>query len=82
MVNNLLQGKWGGAGREVGRFLINSTVGIGGLFDPAKDYWGIPKSSEDFGQTLGRVGQWPRAVPGLAVHGADDRPGRRRQAGR
>jgi phospholipid-binding lipoprotein MlaA len=52
MVNSLLQAKWGGAGREIGRFLINSTAGIGGLFDPAKDYWGIQKSREDFGQTL------------------------------
>ena len=58
-VNNLLQGKWGGAARELGRFLINSTAGIGGLFDPAKDYWGIPKSSEDFGQTLGVWGAGP-----------------------
>ena len=53
MVNSLLQGKWGGAGRELSRFLINSTAGIGGLFDPAKDFWGIQKSREDFGQTLG-----------------------------
>ena len=53
MVNSLLQRKWGGAGREISRFLINSTAGIGGLFDPAKDYWGIHKSREDFGQTLG-----------------------------
>ena len=53
MVNSLLQAKWGGAARELSRFLINSTAGIGGLFDPAKDYWGIQKSKEDFGQTLG-----------------------------
>jgi phospholipid-binding lipoprotein MlaA len=52
LVNSALQGKWGGAGRELSRFLINSTAGIGGLFDPAKDYWGIQKSREDFGQTL------------------------------
>lgn len=52
VVNSLLQAKWGGAGREASRFLINSTAGIGGLFDPAKDYWGIEKSEEDFGQTL------------------------------
>jgi phospholipid-binding lipoprotein MlaA len=56
LVNSLLQRKWGGAGREVSRFLINSTAGIGGLFDPAKDYWGIEKSREDFGQTLGFYG--------------------------
>ncbi|HET7341025.1 MAG TPA: MlaA family lipoprotein [Methylomirabilota bacterium] len=53
LVNSLLQAKWGGAGRELSRFLINSTAGVGGLFDPAKDYWGIEKSREDFGQTLG-----------------------------
>jgi phospholipid-binding lipoprotein MlaA len=57
-VNSLLQGKWGGAGREVSRFLINSTLGIGGLFDAAK-YWGIEKSREDFGQTLAVWGSGP-----------------------
>jgi phospholipid-binding lipoprotein MlaA len=55
-VNSLLQAKWDGAGRELARFLINSTAGIGGLFDPAKDYWGIRPSKEDFGQTLGTYG--------------------------
>jgi phospholipid-binding lipoprotein MlaA len=58
-VNNVLQGKIGGATREMSRFLINSTAGIGGLFDPAKDYWGIRPSSEDFGQTLGVWGSGP-----------------------
>jgi phospholipid-binding lipoprotein MlaA len=58
-VNSLLQGKWGGAGRELARFLINSTAGIGGLFDPAKDFWGIERSREDFGQTLGVWGSGP-----------------------
>jgi phospholipid-binding lipoprotein MlaA len=57
-INSLLQGKWGGAGRELSRFLINSTAGIGGLFDAAK-YWGIEKSREDFGQTLGVWGMSP-----------------------
>jgi phospholipid-binding lipoprotein MlaA len=58
-VNSLLQGKLSGAGRELARFLINSTAGIGGLFDPAKDYWGIRPSKEDFGQTLGVWGAGP-----------------------
>ena len=58
-VNNVLQGKAGGATRELSRFLINSTAGIGGLFDPAKDYWGIRPSAEDFGQTLGVWGAGP-----------------------
>src|SRR3989442_14788728 len=51
-VNNLLQGKWRRAGREVGRFLINSTFGIGGLFPPAK-HWGSEKRSGDFRHTPG-----------------------------
>jgi len=56
VVNNTLQGKIGPAGGELMRFIINTTVGIGGLFDPATRYAAIPKSSEDFGQTLGRYG--------------------------
>jgi len=58
MVNSLLQAKWGGATRELSRFVINSTLGIGGLFDAAK-WWGIEKSREDFGQTLGVWGVSP-----------------------
>lgn len=59
LVNSLLQGKMLGAGRELSRFLINSTAGVGGLFDPAKDVFGILKSREDFGQTLGLWGVGP-----------------------
>jgi len=64
LVNSLLQGKVKGAGRELGRFLINSTAGVGGLFDPAKDVFGILKSREDFGQTLGvwGVGSGPYLI--------------------
>lgn len=49
--NDLLQGKPGKAGEAIGRFVINSTLGLGGLFDPAADL-GIEKHDEDFGQTL------------------------------
>lgn len=52
-VNSLLQLKPGGAGREVLRFAVNSTFGIGGLFDVAKDGSSIPPSDEDMGQTFG-----------------------------
>ena len=64
LVNSLLQGKLKGAGRELSRFLINSTAGVGGLFDPAKDVFGILKSREDFGQTLGvwGVGSGPYVI--------------------
>lgn len=55
-VNNVLQGKVKGAGRETGRFLVNSTLGLAGFFDPARSWWGWEPSDEDFGQTLGRYG--------------------------
>jgi phospholipid-binding lipoprotein MlaA len=51
-VNNLLQGKPGNAANDIGRFLVNSTIGILGLFDVATDA-GLEKNKEDFGQTLG-----------------------------
>ena len=50
--NNFLQGKGGDGLSDVGRFLINTTVGIGGIFDVASEM-GLEKHSEDFGQTLG-----------------------------
>lgn len=49
--NNLLQGEPDRAGNNFARFLINSTIGIGGLFDPAGKM-GITPATEDFGQTL------------------------------
>jgi phospholipid-binding lipoprotein MlaA len=49
--NQLLQGEFAGAGDTVVRLLINSTVGLGGILDPATD-WGWGKHNEDFGQTL------------------------------
>jgi len=51
-VNALLQGKPKQAGQALGRFLLNSTLGIGGVFDPATSAK-LPNKSEDFGQTLG-----------------------------
>lgn len=50
-VNNLLQGKGERAGRNLARFLINSTVGIAGLWDPASKLGARP-APEDLGQTL------------------------------
>lgn len=55
MVNDLLQGKGKAFVSDTARLLINSTLGIGGLFDPASQM-GLPAGDEDFGQTLGRWG--------------------------
>jgi phospholipid-binding lipoprotein MlaA len=57
--NNVFQLKMGGAGREVARFTINSTIGVVGLFDVAKDGFGIEQSDEDTGQTMGVYGVGP-----------------------
>jgi phospholipid-binding lipoprotein MlaA len=50
-LNNLLQGKGGDAAIDLGRLLVNSTVGIFGLFDVASEL-GLEHHREDFGQTL------------------------------
>lgn len=50
-VNHLLQGNVRGVGRNVTRFLINSTLGFAGLFDPASDF-GLYPDKTDFGETL------------------------------
>jgi len=53
ILNDILQWKWNQAGNDTGRFLVNSTLGLGGLFDVAQ-YASLDKSEgEDFGQTLG-----------------------------
>lgn len=59
LVNNVFQLKIDGAGRELARFTINSTLGIAGLFDVAKDGFGIQQSDEDTGQTMGVYGVGP-----------------------
>ena len=54
-VNNLLQGKPIDAASDLCRFVVNTTVGLAGCFDPARRM-GLEKHNEDFGQTLGRWG--------------------------
>ncbi|KQX20843.1 VacJ family lipoprotein [Sphingomonas sp. Root50] len=55
LINNILQGKGDRAVRNLGRFLINTTAGIGGLFDQASRL-GVRPATEDFGQTLAAWG--------------------------
>ncbi|PSD23824.1 hypothetical protein C7E13_08560, partial [Stenotrophomonas maltophilia] len=59
ITNQLLQGRGADAWDSLGRFLMNSTLGIGGLFDPASKAM-VPRRNEDFGQTLGAWG-WRRS---------------------
>jgi len=55
IVNGFLQGKFSQGFSDTGRFLVNSTVGIAGLFDPATPI-GLESHTEDFGLTLARWG--------------------------
>lgn len=57
-VNSLLQLKVEGAGRELARFFLNTSMGVGGFFDVATEL-GILRSEEDTGQTLGYYGVGP-----------------------
>lgn len=52
--NCLFQGKVKGAGTELARFVINSTVGVAGFFDPAKSKFHLERQERDFGQTLAK----------------------------
>lgn len=55
-VNQVLQGRPAHAGQSLGRFVVNSTIGVAGVFDPATAF-GMPKRhGEDFGQTLATWG--------------------------
>ena len=67
--NNVLQGNFRDAGNTAGRFAINTTVGILGVFDPASKMGFEKKPREDFGQTLGVWGTGPGCYFVLPVLG-------------
>jgi phospholipid-binding lipoprotein MlaA len=58
IINDALQAKFSDAGSDTLRFLANTVIGVGGLFDPATRF-GLPIHDEDFGQTLGAWGVPP-----------------------
>jgi phospholipid-binding lipoprotein MlaA len=71
MVNDLLQAKFSAFGLETSRLLLNSTVGLGGLLDPATQL-GLPKEDNDFGRTLGTWGLHPGPYLVLPLFGPSD----------
>lgn len=56
VANNLLQLKAKQTGTEIFRFIVNSTIGVGGLRDVARDAFGVEPANEDLGQTFGFYG--------------------------
>jgi phospholipid-binding lipoprotein MlaA len=71
MVNDALQGKFKAAGNDLARLVVNTTVGFGGLLDPATKI-GLDKNDEDFGQTLGHWGVPPGPFLELPFLGPSD----------
>lgn len=55
-VSNVLQGRFGQAGKETGKFVLNTTVGIAGIMKPSDRVEGLRTSDEDIGQAFGRWG--------------------------
>ncbi|HCU89185.1 MAG TPA: hypothetical protein DGR97_04540 [Gammaproteobacteria bacterium] len=77
IVNDLLQGKMTQFLSDTGRFVVNSTIGIGGLFDPAKAM-GLRAHDEDLGQTFGVWGAGEGAYLNIPLAGPSsfrDAPG-------
>ena len=68
LVNNVLQADARETGVHLARFMVNTTFGVAGLFDPAAD-WGLVAQEEDFGQTLGRWGVGPGPYLVIPVFG-------------
>ncbi len=71
-INSALQGKSGQAGTEMARFIVNSSIGIGGLFDVAQTKFGLSGHAADFGQTLGVWGAGPGPFLMIPILGASD----------
>ena len=69
--NDLLQIRFADAGVAVGRFLVNSTVGVAGIFDVATG-WGLPGRNRDFGETMGTYGVPPGPYLVLPLRGSTD----------
>jgi phospholipid-binding lipoprotein MlaA len=71
MFNDALEGKFKNAGSDLGRFLLNTLVGLGGIFDPATSA-GLPRNYADFGLTLGHWGVHPGPFLELPILGPSD----------
>lgn len=77
IINDLLQLKFGDAAKATGRFIVNSTLGIAGVFDPATSM-GLPRKQESFGEVLGvwGVGNGPfLMLPGMGPTDVRDQVG-------
>ena len=71
VANDLLEVQFTNAGIAAGRFLVNTTIGVAGIFDVATD-WGLPERNRDFGETMGTYGVPPGPYLVLPLRGSTD----------
>lgn len=71
VANNILQVDFNHAGIAAARFVVNSTVGVAGIWDVATD-WGLPSRPRDFGETMGGYGMPPGPYLVLPLRGSTD----------
>src|SRR5690348_6530510 len=71
VANSLLQAKFESAATAMGRFVVNTTIGVVGIFDVATD-WGMPGRNRDFGETMGTYGVPPGPYLVLPFRGSTD----------
>ena len=71
VANDLLEAQFENAGIAAGRFLVNTIVGVAGIFDVATG-WGMPDRDRDFGETLGTYGVPPGPYLVLPLRGSTD----------
>ncbi|HEY4078350.1 MAG TPA: VacJ family lipoprotein [Rhizomicrobium sp.] len=71
VANNILQIDFENAGIATARFVVNTTVGVAGIFDVATD-WGLPGRPRDFGETMGTYGMPPGPYIVLPFRGSTD----------
>jgi phospholipid-binding lipoprotein MlaA len=71
IVNDIFQARIRDFGNDVARLIVNTTVGLGGLFDPATQM-GLDRHDRDFGQTLGKWGVHPGSYLMLPLLGPSD----------
>ncbi|QUD86147.1 MlaA family lipoprotein [Phenylobacterium montanum] len=72
LMNDVLQGRFKDGGVTAARFVVNSTIGVAGLFDVAGAKMNLPIHYSDFGQTLGRYGVGPGPYVYVPVFGPSD----------
>ena len=72
MLNNLAAGELKDAGTNLGRFLINTTIGLLGLFDPATAWFDLPEAKQSIADTLAGYGVAPGPYLVLPILGQNN----------